>query len=166
MLRQDAGGDREDTPGPADLMKLGSIHFTAATLATCAVIPGYNTAVSLMAQGALPGGMTVQETAMSICIGAAALRVSLRQTGTDTLAKPESKGKTHRPPAPSRPRERGRPAPARSGTGRRPRRRGRKPAPAPGGPEKLRQAPQGRGDGPTARHAMLARSGRPRLYVQ
>ena len=94
MLREDAGGDREDTPGPADLMKLGSIHFTAATLATCAVIPGYNTAVSLMAQGAPPGGMTVQEAAMSICIGAAALltvcsalaaalRVSLRQTGTD-----------------------------------------------------------------------------------
>ena len=32
MIREDARGNREDTPGPATLMKLGGIHFTAATL--------------------------------------------------------------------------------------------------------------------------------------
>lgn len=72
MAKEDTLQHLEQAPGPMTLMKLGTVHFTAATLATCAIIPGYNTAVSLMQQGTLPDGITPREATTVICVGAAA----------------------------------------------------------------------------------------------
>ena len=59
MLRQESARYATPVPKPMDLMKYGAINFIVVTLMMCFIIPGYNSAWSLLVDGTPPPGVNL-----------------------------------------------------------------------------------------------------------
>ena len=93
MLRQGSARYAMQVPKAVDLMKYGAVNFVSVTIMMCLILPGYNSARSLVIDGALPVGVNptpaVVYIAVAICVFVAvviALIVILRVTFRESRA--------------------------------------------------------------------------------